>query len=375
MQSKIRFNFFNTIRFKLTLIYSGIILIFALGILLLTNFYLTQRLRIDPFGPPQNSIFGRGLGLKEVIADAERLRVKEIRQNDLNNFQEITTISIVPIFLFSFALGYFVSGRFLKPISDLSIKVKEINSTKLGSKIKYSQNDEVGDLIESFNLMSLNLKDSFDSQLKFVQDAAHELKTPLTIIKTSLESTLNSKNSNLEDYKSSTKDAIEAVDRLNLLTQDLLKLTQPFLLNETIDLKALVDSQLDLLGSLIQNKKIKVEFSKPKESVTIKGNYQELSRAIYNILHNSIKYSSKSDAFIKIELKSRDKKAEITFIDNGIGIAKEHKDKIFKRFYRATKSSSGNGLGLSISKEIIEKHSGSINLIDDPLYTVFRITF
>jgi signal transduction histidine kinase len=369
--------FYKTIRFRLTLTYSIIILLFSSLVILSMNIFLDSYLRNDP---PPLAGFRTGMvqpknPFNELGADV-RDKIREIRLNDLQNFQQFSVLSLIPITLLSFLLGYYISGRFLKPINDLSTKIQDIGAEQLGSILEKESDDEVGKLIDDFNSMSLRLRDSFDKQQKFVQDASHELKTPLTIIQTSLDTTLEDKSSNKDELREAMSDALHGVKRLRELTNDLLQISTPIKLAEKIDVVKLVKDQVNLLKEYSTSNKIQMSLKANDDikNAFVKGNKNSLGRAIYNVIENGIKYSKHTkNAYVNIDISSDKYFICITIKDNGEGIPENIKDRIFDRFFRAQKSSEGNGLGLSISKEIIMIHRGSIVLTDNPKETEFEI--
>lgn len=373
-----KISFLNSIRFKLTLVYSIIVLGFALTLLFVMNLYLTQTMRLEPQNIPQNSVLGRPFPKAGPLSQEQRERVRQIRLNDLQNFQELSFLSIIPITLISFLIGYLASAKFLQPISNLSNKIKVINSDKLGEIIQIQSKDEIGELIQSFNQMSEKLKKSFDIQQKFVQDAAHELKTPLTIIQTSIETSLQDSQVTKPELIEAMEDSLSGVKRLSKLTNDLLDLTRPFEMIDEINILEIIKNQVEMLEQYAQNNSTKVSIINPENMKikNIKGNSMQLSRAFYNIIQNAIKYSKHNlESYLKIEIVQDKESLRIRFKDNGLGIKQEEGQKIFNRFYRSIKSEDGNGLGLSIAKEIVTSHGGRIELIPSEVGAVFEVRF
>jgi signal transduction histidine kinase len=342
------------------------------------NLYLTQTMRLEPQNIPQNSVLGRPFPKAGPLSQEQRERVRQIRLNDLQNFQELSFLSIIPITLISFLIGYLASAKFLQPISNLSNKIKVINSDKLGEIIQIQSKDEIGELIQSFNQMSEKLKKSFDIQQKFVQDAAHELKTPLTIIQTSIETSLQDSQVTKPELIEVMEDSLSGVKRLSKLTNDLLDLTRPFEMIDEINILEIIKNQVEMLEQYAQNNSTKVSIINPENMKikNIKGNSMQLSRAFYNIIQNAIKYSKHNlESYLKIEIVQDKESLRIRFEDNGLGIKQEEGQKIFNRFYRIIKSEDGNGLGLSIAKEIVTSHGGRIELIPSEVGAVFEVRF
>lgn len=247
----------------------------------------------------------------------------EIRNQTLSN---LIIVNIV-IFISSGSLGYLLAGNTLKPIE------KMVNKQK-----------------------------------RFISDAAHELKTPLTAMKTSLEVTLRDKKLTPKEAKNVLESTIEEVDKLHIFTQKLLKQSRyqnsSIAEHKEIRLEAIIKQAIESVYPLSKQKNISINTD--LEPVKTSGDKEELEELFINLIDNAIKYSKKGST-INITVKKTGSFAEAIVEDFGIGIAKEELQNIFEPFYRADKSRSSNtrkgyGLGLAISKEIAEKHKGKISV-------------
>jgi len=224
------------------------------------------------------------------------------------------------ILTISAALGYYLSGKTLAPIQEM-----------------------------------------MNDQYRFVSDASHELKTPITAIKTTLEVALRDDKLNLKESRATLATSLEEVDRLQKLAEGLLELTHKKMVGAFVPLN--IDGVIKTTSKMIQpiadEKKIKIS-TKISETIVM-ADESSLSRALLAILDNAIKYSpSKSE--IKITSKIYEKKIKINIVDQGVGIEKENIKHVFDRFYRTdpARTTTGYGLGLSIAKQIITEHGGTI---------------
>ncbi len=380
--------FTKTIRFKLTLIFSLITFLFAGTLVFSLNIYLHNYLKTEPPGPKSVPVWVKEIyplpGGDDFLIkyrEAQMKTIREIRLNDLKEIQRLSIISIFPIALLSFVLGYLLSGRFLKPISNLEKEISVIKREDLGRTIKIKSDDEVGRLIASFNELSLRLKASFDSQDRFVQDAQHELKTPMTIIQTNLDTALVDETATKEELRDSISNSLKGIKSLKKLVNDLLDLTLPAeKVKEDIDINSLIKNIVNQLEVYAQNLGVELKMQGIGEATNINGNKIALERAIYNIIENAIKYSAESkSAQVNTRITKEGKNIIIKIEDNGPGISKDHQHKIFDRFYRVDKSrsrkSGGFGLGLSIAKKFIEDNGGEIKLQSTKGKTVFTVAF
>lgn len=214
------------------------------------------------------------------------------------------------------------------------------------------------------------LEQAMSKQQRFVSDASHELCTPLTSLRTSLEVFLRQKKATLKESRSLIEDNLTEVKRLQTLTTSLLTLShsvsnQPYTL---IKLDELVNEVVIRLTPLAKAKKIKL--SPSLDSVQIKGNRDQLSELITILLDNAIKYTpTKKSSSIIITLRTKGNTALLTIQDHGIGISRTDLPQIFDRFYRVDTSrsygvgeSGGYGLGLSIAKQIVDSHGLSLDI-------------
>jgi signal transduction histidine kinase len=211
-----------------------------------------------------------------------------------------------------------------------------------------------------------------EQQKQFVSDVAHELRTPLSIMSGELEISLG-KDRSVEEYKELLASTQQETERLIVLSENLLFLARNDQGRQSIEFVK-VDI-VDLIGSIVANfmsesikKNVQLVFEPARELSFVMGQEDMLKRLFINIIHNAINYSIQ-DGEVRISILS-DKQNVITrIVDNGIGISGEDQKKIFDRFYRADSSRSrtkGYGLGLSISKSIVDLHRGKISLSSVP---------
>lgn len=213
------------------------------------------------------------------------------------------------------------------------------------------------------------IEEAMEEQKRFIADASHELKTPLTALQTSIEVALRDKKINLKEALFTLNDSLKDVKSLTILTNDLLSLTryQQNGLKESfqkVNLGLVIDESVAKILPIAKNKKINLKVDS-SDSI-IKGNRESLAKLVTILLDNAIKYTPEKGR-VEIENVTRGRSAIIRIIDSGIGISKKDVQEIFERFYRADASRSktkaaGFGLGLSIAKSIVDIHKGSIDV-------------
>jgi len=213
------------------------------------------------------------------------------------------------------------------------------------------------------------IEKTLEEQKRFIADASHELKTPLTALQTMIEVSLRDKKLTLKNAKEVIKSNLEETARLSKLANDLLSLTRyesgngNFKLKK-VNLKKIVEGVNSKLKPISEKKKIYIKLS--LKNISVNGNEESLEQLITVLLDNAVKYSNnKNKVFVSLDRKNND--AILNFKDNGFGISKEDLPYVFDRFFRADLSRSkenagGFGLGLSMAKRIVELHNGSIKV-------------
>lgn len=278
-------------------------------------------------------------------------------------------IFIVPIILiFAIIGGYFLVYKSFSPIENMLINLKEINSTTLSKRLKTTNiNDEINSLGEEINSLLERLEISFEKINQFSQDASHELKTPLTIIRGEIEIALR-KDRSSEEYKETLKSCLDEVLNIQQTVDDLLFLAKnensDLILSEMVYIDEITTEAVNELLPIAKQKDIKLEVKIENNSQTV-AHSKLLKVAIKNIIKNAITFShEKSNVFIKNYLENG--KIVISIEDKGIGIPKNEQKKIFEKFYRTDKSrnkvSGGTGLGMAIVEKIVKIHNGKIEL-------------
>ena len=352
----------------MSLLYSGILLVFCAGFLIVTNVFLDQYMRNDPV-TPQSVVFDIAVATGwEELSDENKGLIRQSRQTDLINIRLISIYSIIPFVVLSFVGGYLIADNSLKPLGKLNDEMKKKSAKNLGESIPFTDNgDEISELIKSFNDMSEQLSRSFEAQKEFVENASHELKTPLAIVQANVDSILADSKMPKDELFGMLDDSKKSIVFMNKLTEDLLllSLVDVDFEKENLNLRDVLDSAVVDARKLVDNKEFNIDFNDGHD-IEVMGNEVLLKRAFQNLIENSIKYSQGKN--LNIDLKKEKENILISFKDDGVGVPKEKQERIFDRFYRVDKSRSrktgGSGLGLAITKEIIEKHNGDIKYVD-----------
>lgn len=294
-------------------------------------------------------------------------------QKMLDNLILILLIMIPLTLILASGGGYFLASRALKAIDLISVTAEKISQSNLSQRIRINEGreDEIGRLVKTLNSLLDRLENSFYRQKQFNADVSHELKTPISVIKAQIEEAIDSEKKLTSDQKNILLTIKKQIDQMNQLVSQMLLLAKVDGKNikpdkEEFDLNVVVDTVIEEMNNLASEKNISIKKEiREGQGFRMKADLSLITQLLLNLLDNALKYS-KDSGKIKIILTKLDGFYRLNIIDNGIGIAEEDLDDIFKRFYRVDKSRSreygGTGLGLSICSWIVKIHGGEINV-------------
>lgn len=289
------------------------------------------------------------------------------RENIITAFSINAILSMVATIIILAIAVYIVTGRILKPLGRLTQSICSIDEKNLRHRVELPRTkDEVYRLTQSFNTMMDRLEDSYTAQKNFAANAAHELKTPLSVMKTSLQVLELQACPCDEDYIEFADDVKQSLDRLIKTVENLMALTDSSLKGdaETVDALAVVCQVKQDLSPLSEEKGVSIAAA--GDALMLTYNREMLYRLIYNLVENAVKYN-RSGGYVDITLSDADQ--SILIKDNGIGMDSPAIQHIFEPFYRSDLSRSqkipGSGLGMSIVKMIMDRYGGTLEIHSD----------
>lgn len=282
-------------------------------------------------------------------------------------------------------VAYFLVGHYTKPVQQLSAHMKEISPNTLSDSIEIEGGgEEIQELVKSFNQMTEQLDEAFAMQRRFSASAAHELRTPIAVLRTKLD-VFKKKKREQHEYDELVTTMETYIDRLSSIITDLLEFAETSELGEIEDvsLDSVIKTVVDDLESVAQNNMINMQIDEQSmtqseaQTFIVKGNTNLLYRALYNLVENAIRYNNEEGS-VNITLEARGQEGVIIIADTGVGIAPEQRELVFEPFYRVNKSRSrefgGAGIGLSLVKTILKRHGASITVSENnPQGSVFTI--
>ena len=353
----------KTLRFRLTLWYSGILVVLMLVLLAGINLAMVGSRPSVP--EPPTGFPGGDPSWRETFTQE--------RDRNLTDLRNYSLIGIGIILVVGAVGGYVISGMMLKPIDRVSSLAARISHTNLKERINHEgPQDEVKRLADTFDDMLERLDSAFESQKQFIQDASHELKTPIATAQTNIEVLEMDQSATVEDYKHTTEVVKRSLDRLDFLSQGLLLLSQGSQSQNRwseMDLTSLIDEVVTEAQPAASSAGVSLEAADIPQGLKVKGDAIGIKQVITNLVHNAIKYN-RPEGKAQVSARAEGASAIIEVKDTGLGIDSAEQQHIFDRFYRVDKSRSrsqgGSGLGLAIVKKIVEEHGGTVSVESGP---------
>jgi heavy metal sensor kinase len=287
------------------------------------------------------------------------------------------------LLLLAAAVGYWMSRKALSPVDELVRTARDVSGTNLKSRLQTLETgDELQRLSDTLNAMLDRIEAAFQRVTQFTADASHELRTPVSLIRTEAELALRRSRGEAE-YQEALRHILSEAERTSSLIEQLLSLARADSGRESVQLTPV--NLTPVLKSVVERWKqvasirgLTFSADIPNHDAFVMADESWLRRLIEILLDNAFKYTPSSGS-VQLSLEpNKDQNVLVTVKDSGVGIAPEEHDKIFERFYRVDKARSraegGTGLGLSIAQWIATQHQGTISVESAPGQgAVFRL--
>lgn len=371
----------QTIRFRLTLTYSAVLI--ALSALLLGGVYFALSALLDakPLDPITVNKVYRGADGELKVKPNVVIQAAEISSiESAVNFQTLRTLrnysaaGMGALFIVSLGTGWWLSGRALRPVRRITATAQEITATDLSRRIALEgPRDELRNLADTVDDMLERLESAFVAQRQLVDDASHELRNPLAVIQANVDAVLAHDDTPSEDRAQATAIVSRAIQRMTRLVEDLLasaRRSSPAFVDADVDLAAIAGEAAEEYALLAADRELHL-VRRLSPGPTAAGDASALRRAVDNLLSNAVRLARGGSELV-LAVGSRNGWAWIAVRDEGPGIAEEDADRVFDRFFRsgarqspATVPSTGQrraGLGLAIVRQIVESHGGTVAL-------------
>jgi signal transduction histidine kinase len=337
--------FMKTIRFRLTLWYVSFLILLVIAPIIGVNVAMWRYLSVLPTSGLQSA--------------ADLQSWSQVFFQDLRNYSAIG----VGIVIVAGAIGgYFLSGIMLKPVNKVSQVAGRISYTNLKERLNYSgPSDEIKRLADTFDNMLARLDSAVDSQKQFIQDASHELRTPIATALTNIEVLEMNSEATMVDYQNLARVLKLSLERMSNISNSLLLLSEDVdsrLKWLKVNIAAVITEVVNEFTMDARREGISLIWHPPVSEVAILGDTFRIKQVIFNLLDNAIKYN-RAGGSVSLTTHVEDR-----------SVAADDLPRIFDRFFRVDKSRSrlrgGSGLGLAIVKKIAEDHRGTVSLTSSP---------
>ena len=368
----------GSIRFRLTMIYS--LLLFGLAAMVVAGMYavLARRLSDEPvsrtYVVEEPIVTPQGIALQDERVQAEFQAFEhQVNQRVLDKVREVAFLALLLLFVASLGVGWFAAGVVVTPLGRITGVARQIQATDLSRRIGMGgPKDELRDLADTFDGMLDRLESAFEAQRRFIQDASHELRNPLAVIRTNLDVALANPDADPEELRRTAAVVERTAARMSRLVDDLLAYARhglPDQPTERVDLRAIAVETVDEFTAPAEARGVALDHGARGE-VYVNGDRTALKQALANLISNAVRLAP-SGSHVTVDAGVKDNWAFLSVADEGPGIEDANRDKIFERFWRApgqpdTDGERRSGLGLTIVKEIADRHGGTVAVASQP---------
>ncbi|GIJ32630.1 HAMP domain-containing sensor histidine kinase [Micromonospora sediminimaris] len=372
---------FRSIRFRLTVLYST--LLFALAGAGLLVAYVAVDRAVDP-KPITKRYEAQLVKLKSdgrTVPTGTTLEVAEVQQIEdevnlrlLQTVRDYSLIALGGLFVASLGIGWVLSGRALRPVGEIARTAREIQATDLSRRIRLAgPRDELRDLGDTIDSMLDRLDHAFHAQRQLIDDASHELRSPLAIIRANLDASLTAPEAGDQERAAAVATIDRATDRMSRLVEDLLATARrdaDSMSDTDVDLSTVAREAGEDFAALATGRGLRLRFALDPD-LTLIGDPDTLRRAAGNLLSNAVRLSPLGGA-IKVATGRVGDWLWLAVADEGPGIAEADQARVFDRFWRGEAGRGGSGgdrrtgLGLAIVRQIVESHGGQVAVFSRP---------
>ena len=366
----------GSIRVRLAFLYS--VILFVLGAFVVIGIYIAVSQKLDDtyvsskggallILPTEGIIAGDPATLNAFANDLER----EINQRTLDNLRRYSFMALALLFVGSLGVGWFAAGIMLRPIERITRVAREIQATDLSRRINLrGPNDELRRLADTFDAMLARLDAAFDSQRRFIQEASHELRNPLAVIRTNVEVAMADPDASKEDFTELGAVVGRTAERMSTLVDDLLSYArrgEPANRAGLIDVAPIVVETAAEFRLSAEAQGIRIDYV-TTPGLWVHGDGTQFRQALANLVGNALRHAPSGTA-IRVAAGLQDDWVWMAVEDRGPGISPDDHERVWQRFWRGDKrrarEEGRSGLGLSIVKSIVERHGGRVQLLSE----------
>ena len=358
----------TTIRARLTILYA--LLVFGLSALVIAGVYVgvSRALSDEPVSRDYEvfRLIPTPQGTVQVPEGTVRAQSAELEAavNDrlLDELRKWSLVALAAGALAGVGIGWFAAGRVLRPVGRITGVARDIQATDLSRRIALEgPDDEVKELADTFDGMLGRLDEAFEGQRHFFQEASHELRNPLAVIRTNLDVALADDDASAAELRRAAELAARTAERMSTTVDDLLRYArneQAAMRVEDLDLAVLVAEVADEFRSPASTRSLTITVDDSGGEAPVLGDRAALRQALANLLDNAVRLAPEGST-IEVGAGVDGPWSWVAVTDEGPGIPADEQPLVFRRFWRGPDGGRGSGLGLAIVDQILLAHGGA----------------
>lgn len=367
-----------SIRFRLTALYS--IVLFGLAAIVMVTIYVgvTEGLSQESVAEIQQIPTALDTPETEALVRAELREMESyVKDSTLDDMRRFFFGALGGMFIASLGVGWLVAGMVLRPVKEITRAARQIQVTDLSQRIGLGgPQDELRELADTFDELLARLEEAFGEQRRFIQEASHELRNPLAVMRTNLEVALADPEQSAEDLQHAAEVVSRAAERMSRLVDDLLLYAReetPEMERAPVELSAVIREEVDEFLAPATARGLDLVCDAPRD-VWVVGDENALRQMLANLLANAVRLAPEGST-VRVEGGQGDGTVFVAVADEGPGIDPADQPKVFQRFWRGEGREkrgehdgdrSRSGLGLTIVRQLAEAHGGRVELESAP---------
>ena len=354
----------SSIRYRLALLHA--ILLFGVAAVAVGAIYQNVARVLDDEPMSRHSVFSELIGDSPTDDSSDGLQVFEeaVNRRALRQLRIYSVVALAVLFIASLLIGWYVSGLVVRPIDRITAVARRIQGTDLSRRIRLGgPPDEFRELADTFDDMLDRLDTAFEMQRHFIQEASHELRNPLAVLRTNLDVVMDDPASGPDDFRAAGEVALRATSRMSSMVDDLLLYAhheRPDIHRDPIDLASVVSETVGDFAAAAATAGVDLR-AEVAERLAVVGDPVALRRGLANLLSNAIRVSDPGTSVL-VAAGHDDEMVWISVRDEGPGIDPDDVEHVFQRFWRgdlpSAREHGRSGLGLAIVRQIAEGHGG-----------------